>query len=445
MNAPPAPDLTDLLTQLQAAPDDATRDWIILQLTLESLTPALRDAVWVAAIPYWFDAPFLATLLKSTPAQAATLYAQLQTVSIVDPYPDRGHTISERSRALLLSHLWNNDRDRYRDLNARAVAHCAAKDQEDYLWCIQTLYHCLSAAEPDAVQRFIDQGTKWYNTYAYDPLAVLLRTLLEPARAGRLTSYAIAWVHYLQALLDMVYDRYPEARASLQQAQQHVEDNKWLEACVLLSLGEAHRMLCDYSAARARFEEVLTLYQTIGDPNGEATALLYLGNVHRMLSDYSVARTRFEEAQTLCHTISNRKGEAEALRNLGDIHLRLTEYPTARACYEAALPLFLASNNPNGEATTYLGLADLEYTNANFPKAETLYQQALATYYTVGIPFNIALTLNRLGQAARAAGNVTQARVYYQQSLELYKRINSPETTKVQAILDNLPPETSNA
>ena len=48
----------DILAQLQNAGEEE-REWLLLRLVLERLEPPLRRAVWAAAVPHWFDTPYL--------------------------------------------------------------------------------------------------------------------------------------------------------------------------------------------------------------------------------------------------------------------------------------------------------------------------------------------------------------------------------------------------
>ncbi|MBE9472161.1 MAG: hypothetical protein IMY75_08670, partial [Chloroflexi bacterium] len=101
--------LTQLLTRLQAAQSDEEREWLVMQFSLDNMTPAVREAVWAAAIPHWFDADFLAALLDERGERAEELYQALQEFSFVEVFPGRGYNLHERSRALLLGRLWQDD------------------------------------------------------------------------------------------------------------------------------------------------------------------------------------------------------------------------------------------------------------------------------------------------------------------------------------------------
>ena len=53
----------DLLAALQAADSDEAREWIVIQFSLAGLESPVREAVWIVAIPHWFDQHSLAALL----------------------------------------------------------------------------------------------------------------------------------------------------------------------------------------------------------------------------------------------------------------------------------------------------------------------------------------------------------------------------------------------
>lgn len=138
--------LEEFLARLQAEPSEAGRLWLTLEHGLNTLPAAVRDAVWAAAIPHWFDEPFLAALL----GQAA--YARLKAVegwpalldqSFVEPFPGRAYNVHERSRAVLLDRLRRTEPERFRELSRRAADYCAGQAENDAGWTIERIYHRL--------------------------------------------------------------------------------------------------------------------------------------------------------------------------------------------------------------------------------------------------------------------------------------------------------------
>src|SRR5687768_2996511 len=80
-----------------------------LQLVLSGLPDDEREAVWVAAVPHWFNGAVLATLLAVDRAEGDRLYNALQSLALVSPYQGRGSCIHDQGRTILLR-LWSTRR-----------------------------------------------------------------------------------------------------------------------------------------------------------------------------------------------------------------------------------------------------------------------------------------------------------------------------------------------
>ena len=176
----------DIFQKLEAAGSEAEREWLLLEMVLQTLEPAVQDAVWAAAVPHWFDAPYLAALLEQSTVDPA-VFAALTDISFVELFPGRGYNVHERTRGLLLDKLWQDDRSRYQELSRRAAAYCAGQDQAETAWRVETIYHRLLAGESGAADEFSNQGVEWYNAFAYDKVETLIKPVLTAVQAGRLS------------------------------------------------------------------------------------------------------------------------------------------------------------------------------------------------------------------------------------------------------------------
>ena len=112
------------------------------------------------------------------------------------------------------------------------------------------------------------------------------------------------------------------------------------EANCIQSLGDVHRMLDEYGAARERYEEARPIFAAIGDRLGEANCIQRLGDVHRMLAEYGAARERYEEARPIYAAIGDRYSLATTLTYLGRSHRGLGDTERARQCLLEAVRLF---------------------------------------------------------------------------------------------------------
>jgi tetratricopeptide (TPR) repeat protein len=472
----------DFLSHLQTAKSDEEREWLVMQFSLNNLTPAMREAVWAAAIPHWFDTGFLDALLAKRGFGDSPDYQSLLSLSFVETFPGRGHNVHDRSRSLLLKHLWQDASDWFRELSRRAADYCSQQDLADTGWYIEAVYHLLISEPDDGVVQLQSTGRKWHNSpnFAYDKVEAMLRIAREHADANRLSLRGVGWTLFWEALLDCDYSRYDAAKSKLLQINANFNIDGDLVADSALLLGTVHRILGEYEAAKIKYKEALELYRQIDDQLGEANCIRAQGIVHRILREYEAAKYLFQAALTLFRQLKTQLGEANCVRALGDVHLELDEYAEAAARYGEALALYRQIKNPLGEAhcvwalgyfyqvqgeyqkarmyyenalamyrrighrlgeiNCISGLADLDLQAGQWSKAEEKYQQALDYYESIHMAHNAALALYHLGLAAKGAGHLERARNYYQSALErLTKLCSSPDTRKFQAELDDLP------
>ena len=289
----------DILARLQAAQSDAEREWVVMEFSLANLEPALRAAVWAAAIPHWFDAPFLAALLDQPLAAAQPIYDRLTTLSYVEPFPGRGHNVHERTRALLLERLWRDDRERYLALSRRAAEYCAQQDQEETAWRVETIYHQLIGDMPRAASKFIDQGIDWHNRFEYEKLEALLRPVMEAIEAGRLSGSVASWAYYRQARLDIVYSRNHQAKNALLETLNTGVADRALEANCIQALGDVSLEEGDEAAALAAYRGAFERYMALGLPNAAANAITAQATVYNRRKEYLLSLPLYSQAVEL--------------------------------------------------------------------------------------------------------------------------------------------------
>jgi len=416
----------DILARLQAAQSDAEREWVVMEFSLANLEPALRAAVWAAAIPHWFDAPFLAALLDQPLAAAQPIYDRLTTLSYVEPFPGRGHNVHERTRALLLERLWRDDRERYLALSRRAAEYCAQQDQEETAWRVETIYHQLIGDMPRAASKFIDQGIDWHNRFEYEKLEALLRPVMEAIEAGRLSGSVASWAYYRQARLDIVYSRNHQAKNALLETLNTGVADRALEANCIQALGDVHGRLDEYAEARARYEEAQPIYRAIGDRLGEANCIKALGDVHVRLAEYAEARARYAEAQPIYRAIGDRLGEANCIQALGDVHVMLAEYAEARARYAEAQPIYRAIGARLGEANCIKALGDVHVQLSEYAAARARYEEAQPIYRAIGARLGEANCIQALGDVSLEEGDEAAALAAYRGAFERYMALGLP-------------------
>ena len=133
-----------------AAGDPAALALVPLDLTFadapETERARLREALIAAAVPHWFDGPFLAALLATSPDEARDLMVKLRRLTNVETFPARGESacnVHEASRLALRRRLREDRPDWFRELSRRAMEALAADTSVHAR--IERLYHHFAA------------------------------------------------------------------------------------------------------------------------------------------------------------------------------------------------------------------------------------------------------------------------------------------------------------
>jgi tetratricopeptide (TPR) repeat protein len=417
----------DLLERLQAANSDEERAWIVTELSLAALEPAAREAVWAAAIPHWFDADFLAALLARPLAEIGPIYEQLSGLSFIERFPERGHDVHERTRALLLNRLWRDDEARFRLYSQRAADYCVAQDQADTGWRIETIYHLLIADPVQGADELQNQGWIWHNPphFAYDKIEALARAGREHADAGRLSSRGLGWTQFWEALLDYYYSRMPSARERFLQIQINPKYDPCLVADIAFRIGDISLHEADYPTARRAYEDARPIFATIGHRLGEANCVFRLGDISLQEKDYLAARAAYETARLIYSAIGARLGETNCIYRLGDISLQRADYPTARALYEIAHPICVAIGNRLGEANCIRRLGDVSLREADYLAARVAYETARPIYSAIGNRVGEANCIRALGDVNLHQADYGTARTAYETARSIYAALGN--------------------
>ena len=143
---------SEMLTALEQARD--SRESLVLvtlDILLEGRDPKTRSALEAAAIPHWFDAGILATLLQGSRQQAAATVVSLRILPIVEP-ADRQHTwvVQSEVRLALRKRLAKATPDRFRRLTERARDYYQGTDHRSR---IESVYHGLHADPVGAAEQ----------------------------------------------------------------------------------------------------------------------------------------------------------------------------------------------------------------------------------------------------------------------------------------------------
>ena len=165
---------------------------------------------------------------------------------------------------------------------------------------------------------------------------------------GQVIAFASATKYYLQLR------GYPhlarEWADRWRQAARHLQD-RGEEANALSSLGDVHRMLAEYAAARERYEQALPIYRAIGDRLGEANAIYSLGEIARLQQDFTTASTCYHDVLRIYTEIGGRLGQANVLDSLGELAEAQEHWQEAASWFERALATYQAIGSAYARVT----------------------------------------------------------------------------------------------
>ncbi len=129
----------DILAKLRSAKTETEREWLAMQFTMDSLAPEVREAIWAAAAPHFFDADLLNALLDNKLSE--THYNSLVNLSFIESFTERGYSMHERTRSVILGKLWRDDRTRYREYNQNAADYYKKQNTNDFIRKTEEIYH----------------------------------------------------------------------------------------------------------------------------------------------------------------------------------------------------------------------------------------------------------------------------------------------------------------
>jgi len=179
----------------------------------------------------------------------------------------------------------------------------------------------------------------------------------------------------------------------------------------------------DYSAVRVALEEVLTIYQEIGNKAGVARTLADMGDLARTQGDYDTSAHLCEQALALCRELGDTHGTLVSLVVLGWAEMRPGYYAQATAHFEEALTLARQLQFPNRIALVLSGLGEAMVRQDEYERATAFLEESLAIRRATGYRWGTAATIGTLGWAALRRGNLGQASQMLTESLTLRKEL----------------------
>jgi CHAT domain-containing protein/Tfp pilus assembly protein PilF len=175
--------------------------------------------------------------------------------------------------------------------------------------------------------------------------------------------------------------------------------------------------------AREKYEEVLPLWQEVGDKRAQAYTLNKIGYVCATLSEPKKALEYYHQAVLLWREVGDRLNEATALTNIGMSYWRLGDSQKALEYHRQALPLARAVGNREGEASVLNNIGTAYGTLSQLQEALNYFNQVLPLAQIVGDRRLQAVTLSNIGVIHLQLGELQQALEAFNQLLPLRRGI----------------------
>jgi predicted ATPase/Tfp pilus assembly protein PilF len=178
---------------------------------------------------------------------------------------------------------------------------------------------------------------------------------------------------------------------------------------------------------RERYGVALARARAAGNHRGTANVLVNLGTLDTAEGRYAEALATLEEASALFRKVADRQSEATALGALALVHVAQGHYQHARVIGEHVLTIFRELSHHSGEAEALLALARVELWQGDRAATETRLTEALSISERLRDPWGTGSALLGLARLTLLfGGDRDQAARRAEEALRLSIRTSDP-------------------
>ncbi len=312
--------MQDLLDTLQAEQSREQFLWEITRVTLSMLPPAVEAAAYRGFILHWFNPQLLTAVMdvgrpshlkekeaSSDEISIETIYEQLQELSFVEAYPERGHNFHDVTRDAVLAYLWREEREFYRAVSQKAAEYFSqgldADEGIDWEIAIERLYHALITDEETAVAEIDELVADLASVGLAGHCESLVQVIEEHAKADRVSSDTMTLLQYWKLVVAYLNNNLADVEQLA--AELLSADDKFVSSAIKAYV---RRYLADGLRLAGRYDESQEVYETLRReleafaPGSDlhVEALQGLGHIAVARSDYTLAENYFLEAIYQC-------------------------------------------------------------------------------------------------------------------------------------------------
>ncbi len=168
-----------------------------------------------------------------------------------------------------------------------------------------------------------------------------------------------------------------------------------------------------FQAALETFQQALTIYQQIGDREGEWNALFGFGLAYSGMGNQAKAIDSYQQTLILAQTIKNRALEWQSLNGLGTIYAAINDINKGIQYHEQSLVLAREIKDKQKEWFSLNALGGVYLSLSEADKAIEYYQQGLILVRNTSGLYGEEMSLRNIDRACSALDN--DGKIKYQQ------------------------------
>jgi len=466
----------EMFPVLKGELDERMRTELLMKRVWERLDKGVVEAVWLCAVPRWFDAGMIRTLKEVEDGSQALLDKIIQYRCFVKPHSPSGYEYHEIVRQLLLDKWQRDDPAQYIELNERAakfyekrlqkIEQTGRKFSEEWQrLMLERVYHRLRLNRKEGLRLFDKE---------FDLAWRLDRVDYCNGLAGLLEEYAVEdeivnWANYAKAMLLRTTTkgkRRAEQVFSKLYGNPEIEGTT-LQARIASHLGWRCLELGEHSKALRYYDKMQKISEGVGGRNAEAIAFQGMGEVYESMGYSETALEMMRRALEVATSdymkgaIFHRMGiiyrragriteaiesfeeydklevkgkEVENLVALGDAYRFADMWDMAFARYkksmavlrsewaEEKLPKYIHPRELLAQSTFALGRVYLE--RGDLEEAKRRFEYAVKVFCEAKNDFLLEVVTSLLGRVYQAQGRWEEAEQRYLESYRLARGQN---------------------
>jgi CHAT domain-containing protein/tetratricopeptide (TPR) repeat protein len=198
-----------------------------------------------------------------------------------------------------------------------------------------------------------------------------------------------------------------------------------LEANGLAGIGAVYFDMGNVARARSYWEAALERYRRTGLHVPTWDLLRWVGNAHLTLDDPSVAIHRFQEALTLAETMKSDRWQAYSLHEMSRAHQSLGNLEESLECLNRSLLLQRSAGDPRLEASIHAEFGNTYELLGSQARAAESFGRALELSKASSDRVGESTALFGMARVARFRRDLDTARIYVERSLEVAESLRT--------------------